>query len=112
MNIQCPNCQSVLLSRSDVNKLLPLKRFSVSEIQCKNCGKTSISSQVSRGIWFVLFLTTLIVFMLIGKQIVEVTGYNSELRFVVLIFIYFFVNWAFSYIWPKVVSIELKDNIE
>ena len=50
--------------------------------------------------------------MLIGKQIVEVIGYNSELRFVVLIFIYFFVNWAFTFIWPKVVSIELKGNTE
>lgn len=110
MNIQCPNCKSVLLPRSDVNKLLPLKRFGASEIQCKSCGEISISSQKSRSIWFVIFMTVLIGLMLIGKQIVVVTGYEAELKFVVLVAVYFFVNMIFSYIWPKVISIELKDK--
>mgnify|MGYP000102420996 FL=1 len=112
MNIQCPNCQSFLLSRNDVNKLLPLKRFGVSEIKCKTCGETSVSTQTSRSIWFVIFMVTLICLMLTGKQVVEVTGHSSELSFVVLVVVYFFVNWLFSYIWPKVLSIELKDRSE
>lgn len=112
MNIQCPNYQSILLSRNDVNKLLPLKRFGLSEIKCKSCGKSSVSTQTSRSIWFVVFMVTLIGLMLTGKQVVEVTGHSSELSFIVLVVVYFFVNWLFSYIWPKVISIELKDSSE
>jgi len=110
MNIQCLNCEKTLLSRSDVNKLLPLKRFGASEIQCENCGKTSISSQKSRSIWFVTFMAVLIVAMIAGKKIVEVSGYNSELKFIVLFAVYFSVNILFSYLWPRVISIELKDS--
>ncbi|TWX72926.1 hypothetical protein [Colwellia sp. C1TZA3] len=112
MNILCPKCQNALISTSDVNKLLPLKRFGLSEVKCKNCGSLCVSSQKSKSIWFAVFLTTLILLMLAGKQLVEMSGYDSDARIIVLLVVYFFVNWLFSYIWPKVISVELKTGTE
>jgi hypothetical protein len=112
MNILCPNCQSALISKSDVNKLLPLKRFGLSEVKCKSCGSLCVSTGKSKSIWFAIFLATLIFLMLTGKQLVEFSGYDSDVGIIVLLVVYFFVNWLFSYIWPKVISIDLKAGTE
>ncbi len=112
MNIICPNCKSTLILSSEVNKLLPFKRFGISEVQCQSCGKSSTSSLKSRSIWFTAFIATLILLMLAGKQLAHLAGYSSGVSSIVLVIIYIFVNWLFSYVWPKVISIELKDSPE
>jgi uncharacterized membrane protein len=98
--------------RSDVNRLLPLKRFGLAEVKCNNCAQVCISTVKSRSIWFVIFMMTLILLMLTGKQLAQIAGYSSDVSFIVLIVVYVLVNWLFSYIWPRVISIELKDRTE
>jgi len=110
MTILCPNCNNTLLSRSDVNKLLPLKKFGLSEVKCSTCNMNSISTPESRGIWFFIFMAVLMLLMVIGKQVVQVTGFSSEAKIIVIFVGCFFVNWLFSYIWPRVITIKLKDS--
>ena len=112
MNIVCPNCQKTLISSREVNKSLPLKQFGQSEIKCENCGSLCGSTLKSRSIWFAVFLATLILSMLAGKQLVESAGYDSTASIIALLGVYFFVNWLFSNLWPRVIAIELKGNIK
>jgi uncharacterized membrane protein len=110
MSILCPHCKNVLLSINEVNTLLPLKRFGLSEVKCSHCEKTCISAPKPRGVWFIIFMATLITLMVGGKQLVHLLGYNEQVSIFVLITVYFLVNGLFSYIWPRVITIKLKNN--
>lgn len=108
MDIPCPNCQKALISRNEVNHSLPLKRFDVPEVTCDFCEQVCIPTLKSRSLWFVIFLCVLVVFMAVGKNIAEQTPYGADISLIVLVIIYFFVNWLFSSIWPRVIALEVK----
>lgn len=91
-----------------MNLILPLKRFDVPEIQCDDCNSVIIPTLKSRSLWFVIFLSVLVVFMAVGKNLAELTPYGANISFIVLVIVYFFVNWLFSYIWPRVIVLEVK----
>lgn len=111
MSILCPNCQQVIVSKKEVNNALPLKRFDVPEVICPACEQVSIPTLKSRSLWFVIFLSVLVIFMVLAKQLAEQSGYGANISFIVLVMVYFFVNWLFTYIWPSVIKIELKKLI-
>lgn len=108
MNIYCPNCQQLLASTKEINHLFPLKRLDVPEVTCSSCQQVSIPTLKSRSLWFLIFLTMLVTFMAVGRALSELTPYGEKGSFLVLILVYIFVNWLFTYIWPKVIKIELK----
>lgn len=108
VEIPCPSCQKALISTKEVNQILPLKRFDVPEKKCSACEQVCIPTLKSRSLWFVIFLCVLVVFMAVGKQLAELTPYGADISFIVLVIIYFFVNWLFSYIWPRVISLQVK----
>tara|TARA_R110002050_G_scaffold129217_2_gene250699 strand:- start:1500 stop:1826 length:327 start_codon:yes stop_codon:yes gene_type:complete len=108
VDILCPSCQKALIPRDYVNHILPLKRFDVPEIQCDDCDSVIIPTLKSRSLWFVIFLCVLVIFMAFGKQLAELTPYGADISFIVLVIVYFFANGVFSYIWPRVIALQVK----
>ena len=46
--------------------------------------------------------------MAVGKRLAELTTYGADISFIVLVIVYFFVNWLFTYIWPRVIALQVK----
>jgi hypothetical protein len=108
MDIACPSCNASLFSRSEASKILPLKRWSLATYTCPKCGCKCTSTQSSRTIWFMAFMSVIILFLLIANQLQLLIQSYILAKVIYFVALYFCLSKCFTSLWTKVISLKVK----